>query len=69
MRERSADCDMTRRVQELRYEAIRGSQPCYRDAGLVVAECWCHETGLKGVSLPCPEKDKTLPRADQGIPL
>jgi hypothetical protein len=69
MNVRSADSDITRRLQEIRYEAIRGAQPCYRDVGLTVGECWCCGTGRKGVSLPCPVQGEALPRLDQDIPL
>ena len=67
---RSADSpEVSRRIQELRYEAIRSGQECYREAGKSSNDCWCIGRGLKGVSLPCPVQGGALPDATTEIPL
>jgi hypothetical protein len=67
---RQADSpDVTRRIQELRYEALRRGQDCYRHVDKSMRDCWCCGRGIGGVTLPCPLRDQTLPAATEAIPL
>jgi hypothetical protein len=67
---RLADADeITRRVQELRYEALRRGQECHQAVGKTVSECWCMGVGKNKVALPCPVVGGALPAATVEIPL
>jgi hypothetical protein len=68
--ERAADDGyVTRRIQELKYLALRRGQECEREAGRSASACWCMGLGLNKIALPCPEVGCELPDPSKEIPL